>query len=162
MNCAAVALIAVIHGIWMRVYLKINGKTHYLWRAVDQDGNVLDILVQSRRNKKAAKRFFRKLLKKLHSVPRVIITDKLKSYGAAKREILPGVEHRQHKGFNNRAENSHQPTRLREKKMRRFQSAKQAQRFLSAFGPISQHLQPQRHRLRAGEYRAILQDRFPV
>jgi putative transposase len=78
------------------VYLKINGKTHYLWRAVDQDGNVLDILVQSRRNKKAAKRFFRKLLKGLQYVPRVIITDKLKSYGAAKRETLPGVEHRQH------------------------------------------------------------------
>ena len=74
------------------VYLKINGKTHYLWRAVDQDGNVLDILVQSRRNKHAAKRFFRKLLKGLQYVPRVIITDKLKSYGAAKREILPGVE----------------------------------------------------------------------
>jgi putative transposase len=104
--------------------LKINGKTHYLWRAVDQHGNVLDILVQSRRNTHAAKRFFRKLLKGLQYVPRVIITDKLKSYGAAKREILPGVEHRQHKGLNNRAENSHQPTRLREKKMRRFKSAR--------------------------------------
>ena len=102
------------------MYLKINGKTHYLWRAVDQHGNVLDILVQSRRNTHAAKRFFRKLLKGLQYAPRVIITDKLKSYGAAKREILPGVEHRQHKGLNNRAENSHQPTRLREKKMRRF------------------------------------------
>jgi len=79
------------------------------------------------------------LLKGLHDVPRVIITDKLKSYGAAKREILPGVEHRQHKGLNNRAENSHQPTRLREKKMRKFKSAKHAQRFLSAFGPLSQH-----------------------
>jgi putative transposase len=77
--------------------LTIRGKKHYLWRAVDQDGNVLDILVQSRRHKKAAKRFFRKLLKGLQYVPRVIITDKLRSYGAAKREILPGVEHRQHK-----------------------------------------------------------------
>jgi putative transposase len=86
-----------------------------------------DILVQSRRNKKAAKRFFRKLLKELHYVPRVIITDKLKSYGAAKREILRSVEHRQHKGLNHRAENSHQPMRLQEKKMRRFKSAKQAQ-----------------------------------
>jgi putative transposase len=100
--------------------LTIRGKKHSLWRAVDQDGNVLDILVQSRRNKKAAKRFFRKLLKGLQYVPRVIITDKLKRYGAAKREILPGVEHRQHKRLNNRAENSHQPARLREKKMRRF------------------------------------------
>ncbi len=142
------------------VYLKINGKTHYLWRAVDQDGNVLDILVQSRRNKKAAKRFFRKLLKELHYVPRVIITDKLKRYGAAKREILRGVEHRQHKGLNNRAENSHQPTRLREKKMRRFKSARQAQRFLSAFGLIAGHFQPRRHRMCASEYRAILQSRF--
>ena len=74
------------------VFLTINGERHYLWRAVDQDDNVLDILVQSRRNKKAAKKFFRKLLKGLQYVPRVIITDKLKSYGAAKREILPGVE----------------------------------------------------------------------
>jgi len=142
------------------MYLKINRKTHYLWRAVDQDGNVLDILVQSRRNKHAAKRFFRKLLKGLQYIPRVIITDKLKSYGAAKREVLPGVEHRQHKGLNNRAENSHQPTRLREKKMRRFKSAKHAQRFLSAFGPIAGHFQPRRHRLRAREYRTILQGRF--
>jgi putative transposase len=90
----------------------------------------------------------------------VIITDKLKSYGAAKREILPGVEHRQHKGLNNRAENSHQPTRLREKKMRRFKSAKQAQRFLSAFGPIAGHFQPRCHRLTAEKYCTLLQDRF--
>jgi putative transposase len=114
------------------VVLTFRGKKHSPWRAVDQDGNVLDILVQSRRNKNAAKRFFRKLLKRLQYVPRLIITNKLRSYGAAKREILPGVEHRQHKGLNNRAENSHQPTRLREKKMRRFTSTKQAQRFLSA------------------------------
>src|SRR3984893_13787353 len=115
------------------VVLTIGGKEHSLWRAVDQEGNVLDILVQSRRNTKAAKRFFRKLRVRLQYVPRVIITDKLKSYGASKREILPGVEDRQHKRLNNRAENSHQPTRLREKKMRRFKSAKHAQRFLSAF-----------------------------
>lgn len=116
------------------VVLTIGGKKHYLWRAVDQDGHVLDILVQSRRNKKTAKRFFRKLLKGLHYMPCVIITDKFRSYGAAKREILPGVEHRQHKRLNNRAENSHQPTRVREKKMRRFKSATHAQRFLSAPG----------------------------
>src|SRR5580765_811815 len=135
------------------VFLTINGERHYLWRAVDQDDNVLDILVQSRRNKHAAKKFFRKLLKGLQYVPRVIITDKLRSYGAAKREILPGVEHRQHRGLNHRAENSHQPTRLREKNMRKFKSAKHVQRFLSAFGPISGHFQPRRHRLGAGEYR---------
>ena len=129
---------------------------------MDQEGNVLDILVQSRRHKKAAKRFFRKLLKGLEYVPRVIITDKLKSYGAAKREILPGVEHRQHKGLNNRAENSHQPTRLREKKMRRFKSAGHAQRFLSAFGPIAGHFQPPRHRMSARDDRATLQNRFQV
>lgn len=87
---------------------------------------------------------------------------KLKSYAAAKRDILPGVEHRQHKGLNNWAENSHQPTRLREKKMRRFKSAKHAQRFLAAFGPLSGRFQPRRHRLSAGEYRVILQNRFLV
>jgi putative transposase len=125
-----------------------------------QDGNVLDILVQSQRNKQAAKRFFRNLLKGLQYIPRVIVTEKLKSYGAAKREILPGVEHRQHKGLNNRAENSHQPTRLREKNMRKFTSAKQAQRFLSAFGAIADYFQPRRHRLCAREYRSILQGRF--
>src|SRR5213592_245759 len=121
------------------VFLKINGRPHYLWRAVDQDGDVLDILVQSRRDKKAAKKFFRKLLKGLTYVPRVIITDKLKSYGAAKREILPGVEHRQHRYLNNRAENSHQPTRQREQRMQLFKSPGHAQCFLSAYGPISQH-----------------------
>jgi putative transposase len=142
------------------VVLTIRGQKHYLWRAVDQDGNILDILVQSHRNKKAAKRFFRKLLKGVQYVPRVIITDKLRSYGAAKREILPGVEHRQHKGLNNRAENSHQPTRLREKKMRKFKSANHAQRFLSAFGPISQHFQPRRHLMSAQDYHATLQNRF--
>ncbi len=102
------------------VFLRINGRVHYLWRAVDQDGDVLDILVQSRRDKKAAKKFFRKLLKGLQYVPRVIITDQLRSYSAAKAEIMPSVEHCQNKGQNNRAENSHQPTRLREKVMRRF------------------------------------------
>ena len=142
------------------VVLTIRGQKHYLWRAVDQDGNVLDILVQSRRNKHAAKKFFRRLLKGLTYVPRVIITDKLASYGAAKREILASVEHRQHKRLNNRAENSHQPTRLRERKMRRFKSAGHAQRFLSAFSPIYEHFKLRRHCLRAGDYRATLQTRF--
>jgi len=104
------------------MFLKINGQTQYLWRAIDQDGVVLDILVQPCRDEVAAKRFFRKLLKGLEYVPRVLITDKLLSYGAAKAELLPGVEHRQHKGLNNRAENSHQPTRERERRMRRFKS----------------------------------------
>jgi putative transposase len=104
------------------VFLTIKGERHYLWRAVDQDGHVLDILVQRRRDKQAAKKFFRTLLKGLSYVPRVIVTDKLKSYGAAKRELLPGVEHRQHRYLNNRAENSHQPTRQRERRMQRFKS----------------------------------------
>ncbi len=105
------------------VFLKINGRIHYLGRAVDQDGDVFDILVQSKRDKKAAKKFFRKLLKGLRYVPRVIITDKLRSYSAAKDVVLPSVEHHQQKYQNNRAENSHQPTRLRERAMRRFKSA---------------------------------------
>jgi putative transposase len=119
------------------VVISIAGRRHWLWRAVDQHGVVLDILVQSRRNAQAAKRLLRKLLKKLRIALRVIITDKLASYGAAKREIMPGVEHRQHKGLNNRAENSHQPTRRRERIMKRFKSAGQAQRFLSAHDQVA-------------------------
>ncbi len=128
--------------------------------AVDQDGNIHDTLVQSQRNKKAVKKLFRKLLKGLQYVPRVIITDKLKSYSAAKAEVMPGVEHRQHKGLNNRAENSHQPTRVREEVMRAFKSAGQAQRFLSAFGIISSHFRARRHLLTAGRYRIEMQLRF--
>src|SRR5215207_7295859 len=144
------------------VVLPIKGERHYLWRAVDQDGTVLDILVQRRRNKRAAKKFFRKLLKGLTYVPRVIVTDKLKSYEAAKREILPGVEHRQHRYLNNRAENSHQPTRQRERRMQRFKSPGQAQRFLSAYGPIVQHFRPRRHRFSAPAYQQEMQNRFQI
>ena len=144
------------------VFLKINGRVQYLWRAVDQDVDVLDILVQSRRNKKAAKRFFRKLLKGLQYVPRVIITDQLRSYGAAKAAVLPSVEHHQQQYQNNRAENSHQPTRLRERVMRRFKSAGHAQRFLSAFGIISSHFRVGRHLFTARSYRAVMKTRFAV
>ena len=91
------------------VFIRINGTQHYLWRAVDQDGNVLDVLVQSHRNGNAAKRFFRRLLKRLEYVPRVIVTDRLTSYSVAHRESLASVEHRRSKYLNNRAENSHQP-----------------------------------------------------
>jgi putative transposase len=142
------------------VFLTINKQRHYLWRAVDQDDHILDILVQSRRNKKAAKKFFRKLLKGLQYVPRVIITDKLKSYSAAKREILPGVEHRQSRYLNNRCENSHRPTRQRERRMQGFKSARHAQRFLSAYGPIAQHFRPRRHLLSAVAYRQEMRNRF--
>ena len=142
------------------VFLKINGRLHYLWRAVDQDGDVLDILVQNKRDKKAAKKFFRKLLKGLRYVPRVLITDKLRSYAAAKAEVLPSVEQQHQKYQNNRAENSHQPTRLRERVLRRFKSAGHAQRFLSAFGIINSHFRVGRHLYRASSYRAVRKLRF--
>src|SRR2546422_10766136 len=142
------------------VFLTIKGERSYLWRAVDQAGNVLDILVQRRRDKRAAKKFFRKLLKGLMYVPRVLITDKLKSYGAAKQEILPGVEHRQHRYLNNRAENSHQPTRQRERRMQGFKSPGHAQRFLAAYGPIAEHFRPRRHLLSAQAYRQEMVQRF--
>ncbi|WTE90428.1 IS6 family transposase [Streptomyces sp. NBC_01614] len=135
------------------VFIKTGGKQKYLWRAVDTDGNVLDILAQNRRDKAAARRFFRRLLKRTGQVPRVMITDKLKSYGAAHREVMPSVEHRSHKGLNNRAENSHQPTRQRERAMKGFRSPGAAQRFLSAFTGISPHFRPYRHLMTAGRYR---------
>jgi putative transposase len=142
------------------VFLTMNGERHYLWRAVDQDGNILDILVQRRRDKHAAKKFFRKLLKGLASVPRVIITDKLTSYGAAKREILPDVEHRQPRYLNNRAENSPPPTRQRERRMQGFKSPGHAQRVLAAYGPLAQHFRPRRHRLSAQASRQEMVQRF--
>ncbi len=142
------------------VFIRINGATHYLWRAVDQDGQVLDILVQSRRDAAAATTFLRKLLKGLEYVPRVVITDKLASYGAAMRAVLPSAEHRRHKGLNNRAENSHQPTRERERRMRRFKDPGHAQRFLAAYGPIASHFRPRRHRLTAAAYRQTRDQRF--
>ena len=111
------------------VVVTIKGKQFYLWRAVDAQGQVIDILMQRRRNKGAAKKFFRKLLKSTVRAPRVIVTNKMRSYGAAKKELMPSVEHRQHKGLNNRAENSHRPTRSRERRMGRFKSSGGAQRF---------------------------------
>jgi putative transposase len=119
------------------VVITIASKKHWLWRAVDQSGIVLDILVQSRRNAKAAERLLRKLLKKQGIAPRVLITDKLASYAAAKKVVIPGIEHRQNKGLNNRAENSHQPTRRRERIMKRFKAAGQAQRFLSVHDQVA-------------------------
>ena len=142
------------------VFITISGQRRYLWRAVDQHGNVLDILVTSRRDTTAATRFFRKLLKGLEYAPRVLITDKLRSYGAARRRVLRSVEHRRSKYLNNRAENSHQPTRQRERAMKRFTSARHAQRFLSAFTGIPPHFRPGRPRLPAEEYRREMTDRF--
>jgi putative transposase len=144
------------------VFIKINGEQRYLWRAVDQDGNVLDILVQNRRDKAAARRFLRRLMKKTGAVPRVIVTDKLRSYGAAHREVMASVEHRSHKSLNNRAENSHQPTRQRERAMKGFRSTGAAQRFLSAFSGISPHSRPRRHLMTAPGYRTEMTIRFAI
>ena len=135
------------------VFVKINGERHYLWRAVDQDGNVLDVLVQSKRDAKAAKRFMAKLMKKQCRVPRVLVTDKLRSYDVAHRELMASVEHRAHKGLNNRAENSHQPTRQRERAMKGFRTIGGAQRFLAAFSGISPHFRPGRHLMTAPDHR---------
>ena len=142
------------------VCLMIRGTKHWLWRAVDQDGVVLDVLVQSRRDKKAAKRLLRKLLKRQMRPPRVLITDKLASYSAAKDEVMPSVEHRRHKGLNNRAENSHQPTRRRERQMKRFKSPGQAQRFLSAHDQINNLFHLRRDHRPAAQYRAARTQAF--
>ena len=144
------------------VFLKINGVQHYLWRAVDQKRVVIDILVQPKRDRFAAMRFFRKLLRATGHRPRVIITDKLRSYGAAKRIIMPGVTHRRHRYLNNRAENSHQPMRERERRMRRFKSARHAQRFVEVHGIIGSHFRPRRHLLAAADYRQLRRKRFRV
>ncbi|WP_184934199.1 IS6 family transposase [Kitasatospora kifunensis] len=144
------------------VFIRINGEQKYLWRAVDRDGNVLDILVQNRRDKAAARRFFRNLLKKTTTVPRVIVTDKLRSYSAAHREVMPSVEHRSHKGPNNRAENSHQPTRQRERAMKGFRSVGGAQRFLAAFSGISPHFRSGRHKRTAPDHRLEMTVRFTI
>src|ERR1700728_2701710 len=144
------------------VFIRIQGTQHYLWRAVDQDGVVLDILVQPRRDAKAAKRFLKRLLKGLQYEPRVIVTDKLKSYGVAQREVLPKVEHRQSRYLNNRAEESHRPTRRRERQMQRFKSSDQAQRFLSAHSMIYGHFRPRRHLMPAADYRRARSKAFRI
>ncbi len=144
------------------VVLTIAGVKHWLWRAVDQNGMVLGILVQSRRNTRAAKRLLRKLLNRQCRAPRVMVTDKLASYGAARRVVMPSVEHRRHKGLNNWAENPHQPTRRREREMKRFKSAGQAQRFLPAHDGINNLFHLRGHRVRATQYRAARTQAFQV
>lgn len=137
------------------VFVRINGNQYYLWRAVDQEGDVLDILVQPRRNANAAKRFFRKLLKGHGYSPRVVVTDKLKSYGAAHRDLGMGAAHETDRYRNNRAENSHQPTRQKERQMRGFKSAFHAQRLLSALGLIQDLFRHDRHLMSARSYREL-------
>ncbi|MCP4895363.1 MAG: IS6 family transposase, partial [bacterium] len=137
------------------VFVTIQGQRQYLWRAVDQDGDVIDILVQSRRDQRAAKRFFRKLLKGQGSLPWRLVTDKLRSYSAAHRSVMPSVIHITEQYENNRAEVSHQPTRQRERQMRRFKSPGQAQRFLSVHGVIQNLFRVGRHLLRAANHREL-------
>ena len=141
--------------IWYpdEVFVKIRGERHYLWRAVDQDGDVIDILVQRYRNARAAKRLFRKLLKGQERAPWQLVTDKLRTYGAAHRITVPSVNHTTAGYENNRAEVSHQPTRQRDRQMRRFKSAGQAQWFLSVQGVILNFFRFARHRLRSENYR---------
>ena len=144
------------------LFVTIQGERQYLWRAVGQDGDVIDILVQPRRNRRAAERFFRKLLKGQESEPRRLVTDKLRSYGAAHRTVMPSVLHDTSRYANNRAEVSHQPTRQRERQMRRFKSAAQAQRFLSVHGVILNLFRVGRHLLRPANYRILRERSFLV
>jgi putative transposase len=156
------------HDIWHldEVVISINGEKRYLWRAVDQDGYVIDEIVQVYRNTEAARRLLTRLLRKQGSPPKRIVTDKLGSYGAAKRTIMPKIEHRQHKGLNNRAENSHVPIRKRERMMQGFRSWPGLQRFVSTFSALRNHFVPPRshrsafstrlHRLRAmAEWKSV-------
>ncbi|PIL20775.1 hypothetical protein P775_07655 [Puniceibacterium antarcticum] len=136
------------------VAIPIRGKKHWLWRAVDGNGDTLEILVQSRRNAKAAKWFLRKIMKRW-GIPRVIITDKLRSYGVDTRELCPGVDHRLNKGLNNRSEASHRHTRRREKIFDRFKSARQAQMFLSVHDQTAALFRAKSHRINAADYRSI-------
>ena len=144
------------------VFVTINCERQYLWRAVDQDGDVIDILVQSRRNRRAAERFFRKPLKGQGRVPFRLVTDRLKSYGAALRTIMPSVNHDTGRYGNNRAEVSHQPTRQRERQMRRFKSARQAQLFLSVHGVVLNLFRLGRHRLKSVHHRMLRTRSFSI
>jgi putative transposase len=148
--------------IWYldEVFISVGGKRQYLWRAVDQDGDVIDILVQSHRNKGAALRFFRKLFKGQASMPWKVVTDKLRSYQAALCEIAPSQIHITDQYENNRAEVSHQPTRQQERQMRRFKSPGQAQRFLSFHGLVNNLFRRQRHLLSAANYRTLRDQAF--
>ncbi len=135
------------------VFVKIQGQQHYLWRAVDEDGEIVDVFLQRRRDRKAAKRFFKRLLKAHRMEPRKIVTDKLRSYGVAHRELIPDTIHDTSQYANNRAELSHQPTRVRERVMRRFKSIRQAQRFLTVQAAVYNLFNIGRHLVSAKNYR---------
>ena len=142
------------------VFVKINGKQHYLWRAVDQDGEVVDVYPQAKRDGAAAKRFFKRLLRSHGGEPRKIVTDKLRSYGVAHRELMPDVIHSTKQYENNRAEQSHEMTRVREREMRRFKSVGQAQRFLVTHAAVSNLFNLGRHLVRAEHYRNLRTSAF--
>ena len=135
--------------------VRINGKQHYLWRAVDQDGEVADVYLQRKRDGAAAKRFFKRLLRSHGGEPRKIVTDKLRSYGVAHRELAPETIHSTNQYENNRAEQSHEATRVRERGMRRFKSVRQAQRFLGAHAAVSNLFNLGRHLVGAEHYRNL-------
>ena len=135
------------------VFVKINGRQHYLWRAVDQDGEVVDVYLQARCDGAAAKRFFKRLLRSYGGEPRKIVTDKLRSYGVAHRELMPDVIHSTEQYENNRAEQSHEATRVRERGMRRFKSTRQAQRFLGAHAAVYNLFNLGRHLTKAKYHR---------
>ncbi len=137
------------------VFVKIDGKQHYLWRAVDQDGDVVDVYLQAKRDGAAAKRFFKRLLRSHGGEPRKIVTDKLRSYGVAHRELIPEVIHGTTQYDNNRVEQSHEDTRMRERGMRRFKSVRQAQRFLSTHAAVKNLFNLGRHLIRAQHYRDL-------
>ena len=142
------------------VFVKINGKQHYLWRAVDQEGDVIDVFLQSCRDGAAAKRFFKRLLRGQGGAPRQIVTDKLRSYVVAHRELIPETIHNTARYANNRAELSHQPTRVRERGMRRFKSAAQAQRFLTVHAAVYTLFNLGRHLIGAAYYKKLRIDAF--
>jgi len=144
------------------VFVTIQGQRQYLWRAVDQDGDVIDILVQRRRNQKAAERFFRRLLKSQGGEPRWLMTDKLRSYSAAHRTMMPTVNHLNHAYANNRAEVSHEPTRQRERHMRGLSSPTQAKRFLTLHGLTQNFFRLGRHLMRAVNYRLLRTQAFQI
>jgi len=137
------------------VFIKINGKQHYLWRAVDQDGEVVDVYLQAGRDGAAAKRFFKRLLRSHEGEPRKIVTDKLRSYGVAHRELIPEAIHDTSQYANNRVEQSHEPTRVRERGMRKFKSVRQARRFLGAHAAVSNLFNLGRHLVSAEHYRNL-------
>jgi len=143
------------------VVITIRGDKHWLWRAIDANGDALDILVQTRRNAKAAKRFFQRLVAQFGE-PRVVITDKLRSYIKPIKLLAPSADHRAHKGLNNAIEVSHRPTRKREKICGRFKSHRQAQRFLSAHDQINLIFRPRRYQLTATSYRHARSDAFSL